>query len=342
VPQDVKSLTVVIPNFNHGHLIGEQLASILSQSEQPTKIIIIDDASTDNSVSVIERLIEVHKNVELIRKEGNSGVNVVLNEGINLAKTEYITFAGADDRTLPGLYEKSLTLLARYPTAGLCSSVTYAPHHSGSSSFPNWTQYPSSAPSFLPPERVREILFKCDSWIMPSTAIHRRDALIAAGGFDRTLHSHADAFVSMVLALRHGACFIPEPLGVFYRNDLGYGNSTFRDEDRFEEILINSNIRMRNEFRDLFPEQLIARNNARLLFRVLDLKLDNFLARTRAIAVATQTRGRHSTLLYVAKIVKNVLRVLFFLILRYYDIPRVVLSRLRRGNLPPLSTPSNV
>ena len=120
------SVTAVIPHYNHGHLIGKQLNSIFSQSVQPTKIIIIDDASTDDSVSVIQELIAGRPNVDLICRENNSGVVAVNNHGLHLADTDYIILSSADDEFLPGFFEKSLNLLHKYPEAALCSTITLA------------------------------------------------------------------------------------------------------------------------------------------------------------------------------------------------------------------------
>ena len=64
-------VSVVLPNFNHGDFIRKSILSILSQSVQPLEIIVIDDASTDKSVSIIEKLIENIPIVRLIRNRKN-------------------------------------------------------------------------------------------------------------------------------------------------------------------------------------------------------------------------------------------------------------------------------
>src|SRR6267378_6753802 len=127
-PQTLPSLTVVVPNHNHGHLVGEQLRAIFSQTAQPSKILIVDDASSDDSVSVIQRLIFGRANTQLICKHTNSGVCGVINEALRLADTDCVAFLAADDVILPGLFEKSLAMLARYPEAALCSAVTLVQH----------------------------------------------------------------------------------------------------------------------------------------------------------------------------------------------------------------------
>jgi glycosyltransferase involved in cell wall biosynthesis len=328
--QTPPSLTVLIPNYNHGHLIGEQLASVFSQSVEPTKIIIVDDASTDDSVSIIQRLISSQRNVEFLRREKNSGVVSVMNESLRLVATDYVTFLAADDMTLPGFFEKSLTLLARHPEAALCSGISYVQRYSGIQIWPDWTRYPCSAPGFVSRDRVREMFLRIESWIAGNTVIFRSEPLLALGEFDPKLRSFCDAFLYRVLALRHGVCFIPEPVGIQRPNDSGYSSSDTRDETSFEEIVIHSNARMTTDFADLFPVELIARNNARMVFRLLATKLANFLAHTRAVVEATQPMRGSLLLLFVVRWVIQILRLLFFCLLRFRDIPWETLSRLSR------------
>ena len=46
------TLSVVMPNFNHGHYLKEALESVLAQSFKPLEVIVVDDASTDDSLAV--------------------------------------------------------------------------------------------------------------------------------------------------------------------------------------------------------------------------------------------------------------------------------------------------
>lgn len=325
----------MIPNYNHGHVIGEQLRAILSQSVQPTRIFIADDASTDDSVSTIRRLISSQPKIELICKNENSGGIALVNEMLRLADSDYVCALAADDVILPGLFEKSLTLLAHHPDAAFCSAVSYVRHHSGDSVAPNRLAYPSSVPAFLAPARILEMFLRVESWFMGNTTIYRRGPLLAAGGFDPTLHGFTDGFLCRVLALRYGACFIPEPLAIWHRYDAGLASSTVRDEDKSEQILINTSMRMATNFSDLFPVELVARSNARMLVRVLCTKLDNFEARTRTVVEAAQPIWGGSSLLYVVRWATKILKLVFFCVLRFPDIPRVALSKLWQERPPP-------
>lgn len=329
------SLTVVVPNYNHGHIIGEQLGAIFSQSIQPAKVLIVDDASADDSLSTIRGLISGRPNTELVCRQANSGVCAVINEGLRMAETECVAFLAADDLILPGFFEKSLDMLARHPQAALCSGVSVVQHRSGDSIIPHRTLFPSSTSAFLDPKRVLDLLLRGGPWVTGTTAILRRRPLLDAGGFPPELMSYTDGFMYQVLALRHGACFIPEPLAIWNRSDTGYAGATARDEGAMEQILAALNKRMSADFSDIFPAELIARSNARLLFDALGAKLVSFETRVRATAESVPpTRGMRLALVFVLGFAKA-LRVLLFCTLRYRDIPRVTLSKLSRRRFLP-------
>ncbi len=115
-------LSIVLLNYNHARYIGEALQAILGQSYKPWEVIIVDDASTDNSIDVIEKFIRRDPTVRLLKNEHNMGVERSANRGLEYASGDYIFSAAADDKILPGLFEKSIRMLALYPQAGLCCS----------------------------------------------------------------------------------------------------------------------------------------------------------------------------------------------------------------------------
>ena len=91
------TIGVIIPNFNHGVLITETIESILSQTVLPDEILVIDDASTDNSVEIISSLSKDIPIIRLIRNEKNRGVNYCMNLGTREAKSDLIIYRAADD-----------------------------------------------------------------------------------------------------------------------------------------------------------------------------------------------------------------------------------------------------
>src|SRR5215471_18121754 len=117
------SLSVVVPNYNHAKFLPTCLTAILRQSSKPLEILVLDDASTDNSLEVIRQFAAEHPLIRLVQNEKNLGVMPNLNKGVELSRGEYVYIASADDEVVPGLFEKSLRLLAEHPEAAYCCAM---------------------------------------------------------------------------------------------------------------------------------------------------------------------------------------------------------------------------
>ncbi|KQN30882.1 hypothetical protein ASE92_19280 [Pedobacter sp. Leaf41] len=91
-------VSIIVPNYNHSKFLSKRLESIFNQSFQDFELIILDDASTDQSVELIKQIISDKENVSLIVNSKNSGSTFSQwNKGIILAKGKYIWIAESDD-----------------------------------------------------------------------------------------------------------------------------------------------------------------------------------------------------------------------------------------------------
>ena len=95
--------SIVIPTYNRAHSILKGIKSILSQSFQDFEIIIIDDASKDNTEKVVQEIKDTR--VRYFRNEANLERCLSRNKGIELAKGKYICFLDSDDYHLPNHLE---------------------------------------------------------------------------------------------------------------------------------------------------------------------------------------------------------------------------------------------
>lgn len=98
---ELPGLSVVIPNFNHAQYLPRCLEAILAQSVQPQKFLVIDDASTDDSIQVIESYAHRFPHLRLVRNERNQGVTPTINRELQVAMDDFVCF-GADG-LLPSL-----------------------------------------------------------------------------------------------------------------------------------------------------------------------------------------------------------------------------------------------
>lgn len=252
------ALSVVIANYNHAHFLPQALDSILSQSYLPLEIIIIDDGSTDNSIAVIESYARKTPLIRLYPNGENKGTIFSANRGLRLASGQYVHSASADDWILPGLYEKSMSMLARYPKAGLCSAVSrVVDATSGKQINLLPLKKVSTLNGHISPVVALENLRRRENWFTGNTCIYHRKALLEAGGLIPELGAFSDGFIQLVLALKHGVCFIPETLGVFRISAAGYAANSVSSIDVSMKMWSQAAHLMRTTYADLFPADYV-------------------------------------------------------------------------------------
>ena len=112
---DQKKVTVIIANYNYGEYFHESIESVLNQTVQADEIIIIDDCSTDNSITVINQYKDYVSMVVL--NEKNLGIIDNFNKAVELANGDYVCILGADNRMRADYIEKCKTALNKNPKA---------------------------------------------------------------------------------------------------------------------------------------------------------------------------------------------------------------------------------
>ena len=100
----MKTIGVIVPNYNSGTYIKRCLDSLLEQEYKVNEIIVVDDCSTDESKKIVKEYTEKNDNIILLENGKNMGVSYSRNRGIENAKSEYIMFCDSDD-----WYEKQAT-----------------------------------------------------------------------------------------------------------------------------------------------------------------------------------------------------------------------------------------
>ncbi len=229
-------VTLVVPNYNHARFLPECLGSIAAQTRPADEVILIDDASSDDSVQVLERFIGERPNWRLIRHGERRGVIAGLNEGLSEATGDWIVFLGADDGLLPAFLERASEYAAQTPVAGLvcaCASVLAQ----GAPQAVRPAILPRTEPGYISPERFRQLLRTSDNFFLGTVTLYRRDALISLGGFDAALGALSDSFIARQLAARFGFSFVPEVLGFWRIHGANYSVATATDAAAIERSM---------------------------------------------------------------------------------------------------------
>jgi hypothetical protein len=111
-------VSVIVPCYNYGHLLSGAVNSALSQEGVEVEVIIVDDASTDDSAEVAGRL-ACDPRVVVIRHRRNTGHVVAFNDGYAAATGEFIVRLDADDLLTVGTLARSVALFDAFPRVGL-------------------------------------------------------------------------------------------------------------------------------------------------------------------------------------------------------------------------------
>lgn len=111
-------ITIVIPVYNRAHTIGRTLRSIDRQSVRPAHIIIVDNASTDASLSIINTWASDRSDVT-VRSEPRRGASVARNCGLREVSTEWAMFFDSDDEMHPSHIEDYTRAILKHPEADI-------------------------------------------------------------------------------------------------------------------------------------------------------------------------------------------------------------------------------
>ncbi len=119
--QQLAPVSVVIPCFRCGSTIRRALASVLQQSSKPAEVILVDDASGDDTWALLSELERAYPGwVRLLQMESNQGAASARNAGWAAASQPYIAFLDADDAWHPRKIEIQCDYMMQHPDVVLC------------------------------------------------------------------------------------------------------------------------------------------------------------------------------------------------------------------------------
>jgi glycosyltransferase involved in cell wall biosynthesis len=111
---------VVVPCYNYARYLPACVDSVLSQQGVDVRVLVIDDASTDNSAEVAANIADRDSRVQVRRHETNRGHIATYNEGLlGWADGDYCALLSADDLLTPGALERAASVMRQRPTVGM-------------------------------------------------------------------------------------------------------------------------------------------------------------------------------------------------------------------------------
>lgn len=112
-------VTVLMPTYNVASYVEEAIESVLKQTYRDFELLVIDDCSTDETVSVVQGIDDPR--IRIVRNEKNVGLAENLNRGLSHITTEYAARMDGDDIAEPFWLEREVAVLDSHPEIGICS-----------------------------------------------------------------------------------------------------------------------------------------------------------------------------------------------------------------------------
>jgi glycosyltransferase involved in cell wall biosynthesis len=207
-PAMSRGVSVVIPAYNRAGLVLEAARSALAQDWTPLEVIVVDDASNDDTVARLMEVAADEPRLRVIACERNEGPSYARNKGIAAARYEYVALLDSDNRFVEGKLRRQMQLLERGPEGSVVFSA-YTGVADGQRSnvlIEHWSE--------RPPDVVEQLLAGC--CVNTSTFIAPRRVLIDVGMFRTDLICAEDHDLWLRLAAAgHNFLYHPEPLATY-------------------------------------------------------------------------------------------------------------------------------
>ena len=120
---------VSVPCYQYGRYLRTCVGSVLSQGVQDLRVLIIDNASTDNSLEVARALAAADPRVQVVAHAANLGHHSSFNEGIDWASGDYFMTLCADDLLAPGCLSRAVSFMEEHPDVHLTYGETLLIHN---------------------------------------------------------------------------------------------------------------------------------------------------------------------------------------------------------------------
>lgn len=215
-------VSTVVPALNAERFIKRAIDSALAQGIAESEIIVVDDGSTDETCRIVESYRA--RGVRLVRHAQRRGASAARNTGIAAARGEYVAFLDADDEWLPDKLSRQLAVIRRDPAMTFVSCRATLLDESGRDT---GDIYRGAAPAEGPRAWRTLLAHPC---VATPSVLARREALRAAGGFNRWMPVAEDQDMWIRLALMGPAGHVPESLVRVHSTPNSLSKSRFREQ----------------------------------------------------------------------------------------------------------------
>lgn len=198
-------VSVIIPTYNRANVICDTIKSVLEQTYDHFEIIVIDDASSDNTSDVIASFND--KRIKYYRNENNMGPAGARNVGIKYAQFEFVAFIDSDVIWNKEKLEKQIQILSDKEYAVCYCRIK----RQTSNKIKSWIIPSEKKNSSELSGNIYQLLLK-GNVVDTSAALVRKDVLIELNGFEQTIHALEDYELFLRISKKYKFIFLDEVL----------------------------------------------------------------------------------------------------------------------------------
>lgn len=215
------AVSVIIPTYNRAQLVTRAIRSALEQSFDDLEVLVVDDASTDNTIETVAGIADPR--IRYLRQPFNQDVSAARNRGLRAAQGDFIAFLDSDDEWLPGKLEAQIARFREAPdSVGLVYTGSITRFDDGKERV------------FLPEHRgdvFREILLKNITDAGSASVMIRRNVVRVVGFFDERIPAMEDYDYWIRAARFYEFDFVDQPLVRYHESARSDRRSLVPDSD---------------------------------------------------------------------------------------------------------------
>jgi hypothetical protein len=210
---------VFIPCYNYGCFLYHCVNSVLNQAGVDVRVLVIDDASPDNTAEVAAALARENSRVTVISHSTNKGHINTYNEGIEWASADYMLLLSADDYLLPGALSRAADLMDAYPEVGFTFGNVIELSDSGNETpIKSIIEATNDSDKHILEGREFIELSGADNQVATCSAVVRTELQKRLGGYRHELPHAGDMEMWLRFAAHASVGFISAYQGVYRRH----------------------------------------------------------------------------------------------------------------------------
>lgn len=322
------SISVIVPNWNDSRYLPRCLRSVLEQETPPEELIVVDDASTDESVATIKSVILGNPRAQLLVNATNQGTNRTTNSALIRARSEYVLLLSANDYVLPGMFSRAKACLALSPGAGLWSAMAWLVDEDDRPIRLHPSPVVALKDAYLTSQRCATLALHAGNWFTGPTLIWHRATLLEVGGLDPAYGAAADLFTGLTLAGLRGAAYSPEPLAAARVHAGSYSSRDLTDLEALDARLAHLRGHSRGLSPQMFSAGFVERTASRFRFGAIRISGGKLFPEVAVREGGLKGAALRNADRLVPAGLRSIRVAIAFLILRPFDIVPTLVYRL--------------